>query len=88
MVLCVIVLSVIPPVNLTVVHAGKGTVLVAFDVCRASSPFQPSNAGRPFYPEQISSGLDAPEFTGFYTASQPLSKPLLLPSNKEKPPRA
>ena len=87
-VLCVVLLSVILPVNLAVIQApGSGKVLVTLDTCHMSSPFQPASSGKPFYHEQICGCLPVPEFTGFYTAWQPTFKPLLLVSDKDRPPR-
>lgn len=88
-ILCAVFFSVISPVSFAVIHTkGKDKVLIALDVCHASSPFQLSNTTMPLYHEWALNYFPVPKFTGFYTAFQPTFKPLLLAASEEKPPRA
>lgn len=89
-VLCVVFSPIISPIKINIVYArGNDKVLVALDVCHASSPFQPSGSiSTPFYPAQSCRCLLNPGLTGFYKPLPPLLKSPLLAFEKEDPPRA
>jgi hypothetical protein len=89
LVFCILLLSVVLPANLAFIHTPDNEkMFVTLDVCHVSSPFQPSNANMPFYPEQICGCFLIPGLTGFYKTLQCSFKPPLFASEKENPPRA
>jgi hypothetical protein len=87
-VLCVVVFSIVSPINIEVMHAGsKDKVLAVLDLCHVSNPLQPSTANTPFCPGEICDCPVKPGFTGFYEPLPSVLKCPLFASEKEDPPR-